>query len=213
MTDQNYTHIAVVADRSGSMRVIESDMNGGLKTFLEEQAKLPGTLAVDITIFDTEIETPYSDAAVADIQWPVIVPRGGTALYDALGSTVVRLGEKFDALPEERRPGRVLVIVVTDGQENSSKEFKGSVGAATIKEMIEKQQNEFQWGFVFLGANIDSFAVGGNLGFRPSSVMDFAPSGVGVRGMTRSLADYTTVYRGGGEAAFRDEDREDALKS
>lgn len=213
MTDQNYTHIAVVADRSGSMRVIEKDMNGGLRSFLEEQAALPGTLAVDITIFDTEIETPYSDAAVADIQWPVINPRGGTALYDALGQTVVRLGEKFAALEEDKRPGKVLVIVVTDGQENSSTEYRGSVGAATIKEMVERQQNEFHWNFVFLGANIDSFAVAGAFGIPSSHTMDFAASSVGVSGLTRSLADYTTAYRGGEDAQFTDEDRQDALKS
>lgn len=213
MTDSQYTHIAVVADRSGSMSSIEKDMNGGLQTFLAEQAKEPGTLVVDITTFDTQIETPFEDASVADIKFPVIVPRGGTALYDAIGQTVVRLGEKFAALEEDKRPGKVLVIVVTDGQENSSKEYRGKEGAEAIKALVERQQDEYQWGFVFLGANIDSFAVGGGLGFRADATMDFVASSAGVGGLTRSLSGYTSAYRGGEDAAFTEKDREDAQKA
>ena len=108
MTDSQDTHIAVVADRSGSMASIVKDMNGGLKSFLDEQAKFPGTLTVDITTFDTVVEKPNSFAAVSDVKFPVIVPRGGTALYDALGSTVVSLGESLAKLPEERRPQMCL---------------------------------------------------------------------------------------------------------
>lgn len=208
MTDPLYTHIAVIADRSGSMTTISADMNGGLHTFLEEQAKLPGTLAVDVTVFDTTVSPLYSDAAVSDIKFPVIVPRGMTALLDAIGMTVVQLGEKFSKLPEERRPSKVLIIIVTDGQENSSREWT----TEKVKDLVTQQQNDYDWNFVFLGANIDSFAVGGGLGINAQGIMDFSASTAGVQGMTRSMSAYASTYRGGQDASFSDEDREDAAK-
>lgn len=213
MTMQNYAHIAVVADRSGSMSTIEDAMNEALKSFLDTQAtEAKGVLLVDITTFDTEIETPYNDAAVDDIKWPVINHRGSTALYDALGQTIVRLGEKFAKQPEDERPSRVVVVVVTDGHENASKEYRGREGAAKIKEMVERQQNEYQWLFVFLGANIDSFAVGGGLGFDPGSTLNYAATRGGVRASASALSDHVSSYLVGAKEDFSEEDRLQAMQ-
>lgn len=210
MTNPTLTHIAVIADRSGSMWNLADDMNGGLKEFLREQDKLPGTLKVDVTTFDSVVETPYYDADVSQVKFPVIVPRGSTALYDAIGQTVVALGERLAARHEDERPGKVLVVVVTDGQENASQEYVGQQGADRIKELVERQQDEYQWGFVFLGANIDSFAVGGGLGFRTDSVLDYAATPEGTTSMLRSVSVAASAYRGGGEAAFTEQDRQAA---
>lgn len=207
MTNQDLTHIAVIADRSGSMFSIADDMNGGLKTFLQEQDALDGTLTIDITTFDSEVETPHQQADFDQIIWPVIDPRGMTALYDAIGITVDNLGKRLAAEKEEARPGKVLVVVVTDGAENSSREYT----ADQIKALVQRQQDEYQWGFVFLGANIDSFSVAGGLGFHASSTMDYLATAGGTASVMRSMTKAASAYRGGESLSFSDEDRKDAL--
>lgn len=209
MTNPDYTHIAVVADCSGSMAYIANDMNGGLKTFLDEQAALPGTLTLDITTFDSEVTTLHQGAHPEDIDFPIIVPGGLTALLDGIGHTVDTLGKRLASLPEDKRPGKVLVIVVTDGMENASQDYR----ADEVRHLVERQQDEYQWGFVFLGANIDAFSVGGNLGFDPSATMNYAATAGGTQSMMTSLTKSATAYRGGANLGFTDADREDAVQS
>jgi uncharacterized protein YegL len=208
MTNQNLTHIAVIADRSGSMYSIADDMNNGLQAFLKEQADLPGDLTIDITTFDSVVETPYQDADFNQISFPIIYPRGSTSLLDAIGITVTSLGERLADKDEDDRPGKVLVVVVTDGAENTSKEY----AADQIKAMVEHQQEEYDWGFVFLGANIDAFSVGGGLGFRADATMNYVANSSGTASMLRSVSNVAASYRGGEALAFTDEDRKDAVQ-
>jgi hypothetical protein len=186
------------------MAGIASDMNGGLQAFLEEQAEQPGTLAIDITTFDSTVETPVQDGAVTDIEWPVIVPRGSTALLDAIGVTVVSLGERLAKLPEERRPGKVVVMIVTDGQENSSREYT----TAQVKKLVERQQNDYQWEFLFLGANIDSFAVAGGLGILRGSTIQYDATGDSANAVVAAASSYVTRSRSGLSTSFTDEERD-----
>lgn len=193
MTDQDYSHIALVLDRSGSMAGIASDMDGGVKTFLEDQLKLPGTFTVDVTLFDNKIEKPHDNAAVADITWPLIKPRGGTALYDAVGSTIVSLGEKLAALPEERRPENVIVVIVTDGYENSSVDWSGT----KVAELIKEQEEKWNWNFVFLGANIDAFAEGSKFGISKGNSLGYVADSQGVAFAAAAASTYVTRTRSG----------------
>ena len=202
MTNKDLTHIAIIADRSGSMSALADDMNGGLKTFLEEQEALPGELRVDITRFDNEIEAVHVGVPVSEVAFPVIVARGSTALNDALGTTIVSLGERLAALPEDERPGKVLFVIVTDGYENASKEYYGRAGSDRIKALVEKQKNEYQWEFIFLGANIDSFAVGSGWGISKGATLDYTPTAAGVTGVFAAASAYTSTYRGGGSAGL-----------
>lgn len=198
MVDQNYTHLAIIADRSGSMRSIADDMNEGLKTFLEDQAKVEGTLRVDVVTFDSTVEIVAANSKVEDITHPIIKPRGTTALNDAIGFTIDRLGDFFRKLDEIERPGKVIILVVTDGMENASKEFKNS----DIKKMVTEQQDTWKWDFVFLGANIDSFSVGGGYGFVQGSTLNYTASTAGVSSVLRSATAYVTTSRNLGAAAF-----------
>jgi hypothetical protein len=91
----------------------------------------------------------------------VLIPRGWTALYDAIGITINSIGEKLSLLAEEERPEKNFVIVLTDGEENQSKEFS----VPKIKEMIKHQEDKYNWSFIFLGANIDSYKEGSKLGY------------------------------------------------
>lgn len=208
MTNPNLTHIAVIADCSGSMRSIADDMNGALQAFLEEQAQQPGELTLDITTFDSLVNKPHQDAAPSEIVFPIIRPRGTTALYDAIGHTVDSLGTRLERRDEDARPGKVLVVVVTDGMENASTDYT----ADDVKTRVTRQQDEYDWGFVFLGANIDSFEVGGGLGFRADSTMNYAATASGTQSMMTSLTKSASAYRGGESLAFTDEDRKDAIQ-
>ena len=82
------------------------------------------------------------------------VPRGSTALYDAIGRTINEVGARLAATPEPDRPGKVIVAILTDGQENASTEFSRE----TIATMISHQQKAYAWEFVFLAANHDENA-------------------------------------------------------
>jgi len=99
-----------------------------------------------------------------------LVPRGMTALLDAVGRAINETGERLAKMAESDRPSLVIFVVMTDGHENSSKEFNKS----QIKEMVERQQNDYDWHFTFLGANQDAFAEAGDMGFDAAGVADYA---------------------------------------
>jgi hypothetical protein len=210
MTNATYTHLAIIADRSGSMSRIASDMNGAIRALLNEQAKLPGELHVDITTFDDRVEHVFTDSRADEIKEDIILPRNVTALNDAIGLTVTRLGERLAALEEEDRPGKVIVVIVTDGHENASHEWK----IEDVKALVEKQKDEFSWEFLFLGTtDIDAFSVADGYGIGRGQTMSFAPSSAGVDGFTRSVAGYATRSRAGEATEFSEAEREAAAGS
>lgn len=205
MTDKNYTHISVVLDRSGSMATIAKDMEGGLNEVFKEQAELPGECLVDLHQFDNRYDTVYQDRPVSKAKVN-LVPRGTTALMDAIGKTVTTLGEKLKSMHEDDRPGTVIVIVVTDGMENASREWD----AQAVKDLVKNQTSQWGWNFTFLGANIDAVQVGRTFGFNPDQSLTYAASKGGTRSMASSLNAYTTNTRSGLANAYTDEDRKNA---
>ena len=146
MTQDNYTHLTFVIDRSGSMSALAADMTGGVNTMIAEQFAEEGRLTVTLVDFDNTYNTVVR---MADRPFEYrLVPRGNTALLDAVGAEIIRTGEDLAALPEAERPGRILFVVVTDGEENSSREFN----LERVKELISTQREQFEWQFQFLGA-------------------------------------------------------------
>jgi hypothetical protein len=211
ITDSSYTHILAIVDRSGSMAMnyANVEMTRALNDYFTEQAKVEGKCLVDYVQFDTEYEKVFEDTDVEKAN-AVITPRGGTALLDAVGRGSVELGEKLAALPEVHRPGKVQVVIVTDGGENSSREWTYD----RLKTLIETQTNKYDWDFVFLGANIDAPTVGAQFGINPNKAITFdIYNSQAVGATSASLSAYTTTYRGGGAASFSDEDRKAAVGS
>ena len=146
MTNPNYTHLTLVVDRSGSMESMRDDAQGGIKTLVTEQFAEPGTISITMVEFDNEFSDVARMAAKPfDYQ---LHPRGGTALLDAVGREIARTGEDLAAMPEDQRPGKVIFVVVTDGQENSSHEFT----IETVRSAINRQKISFGWEFQFIGA-------------------------------------------------------------
>jgi uncharacterized protein YegL len=209
MVDQEYTHLALIVDRSGSMYGIASDMNGAIKELLDKQSKEPGRLVVDVTTFDDVIEFPYTDAAPADITEDLIMPRSNTALNDAIGVTIQRLGNKFRLLDEERRPGTVIVVIVTDGMENASKEYT----RPQIKKMVDEQTDRWGWVFMYLAANVDAFKTGEGYGMHAKMSSGYVPQAAGVSGAYASLHANMSRARTGDMSGFTEEEREAANAS
>ena len=143
MTDQNLTDITIVLDRSGSMASVRADTIGGFNEFLRKQREANiGECRVSLVQFDDQYETVYADrpvAVAADLTSETFVPRGSTALNDAIGKTIAATGARYAALPELMRPGKVLFVIVTDGGENASKEYTG----AKVQEMIVQQRDKY----------------------------------------------------------------------
>lgn len=206
MTNPSYTHLALIIDRSGSMGHIAKDMEGGIKQLLEDQAKEPGECHVDITTFDTVVETPYVNVRPDDVKDQIIRPRGRTALLDALGATITRLSETFAKLDEADRPEHVVVIVVTDGMENASEDWT----CEQVAGLVKQQTSDYGWVFQFLGANIDSFTVAGDLGFAKAQTMDYGYTSTGSKGAMAAASSSITRTRSGLATDFTDDERKAA---
>ena len=164
------TDITLVVDRSGSMAQVREDAEGGVNSFIEQQAKEPGEALLTLVQFDTEYEFLHKGVPISQVPKYELVPRGMTALLDAVGRAINETGERLAKMDEHDRPGLVVFVVMTDGQENSSKEFS----KADIKAMIQRQQDTYHWHFTFLGANQDAFAEAGGMGIAAAGVANFA---------------------------------------
>lgn len=194
---QDLTQITIVLDRSGSMAAVRDATISGFNEFVEGQKKAPGEANLTLIQFDSEdaYEVVF-DKAIADI--PKLteltyVPRGGTPLHDALGRTITSLGAKLKRMSETERPAKVVVVVMTDGLENSSLEYK----APQIAEMIKHQRETYKWEFLFIipaaNAVLFAHALAGTANVMRATTANVA-SYRGVGGQSVSLA-YTAEQR------------------
>lgn len=167
---KDLTDITIVIDRSGSMSSCKKDAEGGVNTFIEDQKNQPGSASLTIVQFDSVYEFVCKGAPIKDAPKFTLNPRGSTALLDAIGRAVAETGERLAAMKESDRPGLVIFVILTDGEENSSREFR----MPQIKEMIEHQTNKYGWQFVFLGANQDAFSTAGGLGISAANASNYS---------------------------------------
>lgn len=172
---KDLTDITVVLDRSGSMETIRADAEGGLHNFVEDQKKLPGEALYSLVQFDTSYEFVHKGVPINDVQRHKLVPRGSTALLDAVGRAIVETGERLNGIAEDQRPGLVVFVIITDGEENSSREYS----LAQLKKMIETQQSIYKWQFTFLGANQDAFAEAGGMGIPTMAAANYTQKTAG----------------------------------
>jgi len=193
------TEIIAILDRSGSMMGLERDTIGGFNSFVEEQKKVEGECNVTLVLFDNDYDVLYEARAlneVPELTGKEYFARGSTSLYDAIGKSSQTAGARFAAMTEADRPEKVIVLIITDGYENTSREFTRE----QIKNMIQHQEEKYAWEFVYLGANQDAFAVGQQFGMKMSNVATYAASEVGTRGAYAAFADKTTSLRSGFDA-------------
>lgn len=209
-----YTDISIVLDRSGSMESVKSDTIGGFNAFLDDQKKAGGEATITLAQFDDVYEVLYFALPIVDakrLDSATFVPRGSTALLDAIGRTIHDTGKRLEAMPEGERPEKVIFVIVTDGEENASKEFT----AAQVNDLITHQREKYNWEFVFLGANQDAITTAANLGIAGAASLTYAANSKGVQGAYASLSRSVTSRRAGITMGvdFSDEDRDTQKKA
>lgn len=211
VTDPDYTAIMLVLDRSGSMASIQSATEEAINGFVEEQKKLPGRATIAIAQFDNVYEVVNASIPPEQVPRYVLRPRNSTALLDAIGKSIHDFGAELAAKPETERPGTVILAIMTDGYENSSREFS----YADIEKLVTRQQDEWNWTILYLGANQDAIATGAQMGMRMNTSMSYAATGAGTRSTVDSMSG--VVYAAASAApgtprvGFTDEDREEAM--
>jgi hypothetical protein len=217
MTDPNLTHLYFLLDRSGSMQSIKDDTEGGFDAFIGEQRTQPGRCLVTLAQFDDQYEEVYRDVAVADVAPLHLQPRGSTALLDSIGRLVGEAGARLAALPEDQRPGVVIVGIMTDGHENASRELNHP----QVKAMIDRQTKDYGWQFLYMGADQDAIEVGSSIGVSAAHSMTYSRGRVAAAmaatsrniGRTRTaVASGVPMREAASLIAFDDEQRAAALE-
>lgn len=198
MTKPNLTEIVCVLDRSGSMVNIRADMEGAFNTFIVGQREVPGECAVTLVRFDDQYESVYQAMPIQHVPPLQIVPRNSTALFDAVGRAISDVGARLAATPEHDRPGRVVFIIITDGQENASREFSRE----RVFNMITHQREKYQWQFMFMGADQDAYAAAGQMGIAAGAVMSTQSTPKSARASFSAANAVLRSYRTGEDAAF-----------
>jgi len=186
------TLIAVILDRSGSMGICRDATIAGFNQFLQSQRDVRegGRALVSLTQFNHHYEVnfvgePIENVPALDTQ--SYVPQGRTALHDAIGRTI----HEVEAWVREHDwQERVLILIITDGQENASREYD----LHAVHALIEGKERE-GWNVAYMGANQDSYAVGGAMGVRSGFTKNYTQSDTGVRDNFTDLADKARTYR------------------
>jgi len=193
------TEIICILDRSGSMIAIKTDTIGGFNSFLAEQKEVPGEAKMTLIQFDGAYEINYQGlplSEVEDLSNATFVPRGSTALLDAIGKTLI---DQKIRIQKEAWAEKVIIAILTDGEENSSSKFN----LETIKTLTESAQND-GWSFIYLGANQDSFSVASSMGININSelnsVNNFAYNSDGMAFATRCYSKTVANLRTTGAA-------------
>lgn len=215
MTNNAHTLIATLMDRSGSMHSIKEDTEGGYRSFMEEQRNSLGdgeSIECWLSEFDDQYNQVFSAVDIKELPEYELHPRGMTALIDSLHRLIGEIGENLAQRPEEERPGRVIILVLTDGMENASRE----VTQEQLRELIKSQESNYSWQFIFLGANLDAVSVGATYGIAENRSLTYGANAQGVTGAFAAVSNVTRSMRRAApdeleNFAFSDEDRESAL--
>lgn len=160
----NFIHVCFVIDESGSMGGTEADVIGGFKKVIDEQKAVEnGTCAVSYFKFADEVEEVYIGKDVNEVEYldGKYRPCGLTALFDGVGTAIDKVGAWIDKMPESEKPEKNLIVVMTDGGENYSKEYT----AAKVKEMIKHQEDKYNWSFIYMGSDLTDAKDANSLGF------------------------------------------------
>jgi hypothetical protein len=186
VTQPGYRHRIIVMDRSGSINDILEGQQSGLSEFFGSEGQVPGDATYSLWDFDTRIRCVHSFASLNEVKDYKIEPRGGTAMYDAVGDAVNAEGAKLAGLPEDKRPEDVTVIVASDGLENSSQRWTGT----EVKNLLAVQQDTYKWRVIYMGCNQDAFKEGEKIGTRRGLTVNTVSSDAGSRNSWKMSANY-----------------------
>jgi hypothetical protein len=189
------THIIAILDRSGSMKEVAKDAIGGYNAFLTEQKKLKDKATLSGMLFDNQFEPMYDGKIlnvkdVPELTSATFIPRGMTALYDAIGKSVNQYKAEILKKKKSEIADKVLVIIVTDGHENGSNEFTQK----DISDLITYQKKN-SWQFLFLCSTEDAVTIGASLGVAKGNTFQFANTSMGNAELYSKVSFATANYR------------------
>jgi len=194
------TEIAFILDRSGSMQSMTNAAISGFNEFLKAQQAtvddhgqpIPATFT--LILFDHEylaVHNRQDIQTARPLTLDTYVPRGNTALLDAIGRTIDHIGNELAATPEADRPAKVIIAILTDGEENSSRHFS----MEDINQRITHQTEKYQWEFMFLGANQDAIATAARMGIQARHAATFAANEDDLQSGTATFAKRISTSR------------------
>ena len=166
------TEIVFILDRSGSMGGLEADTIGGYNALLKKQKEQEGEALVSTVLFDHETQVIHDRVPLQEVQeitGKEYYVRGTTALLDAVGGAIHHIANVHKYAREEDRPEKTLFIITTDGMENASRNYSYE----KVRQMVEREKEEYHWEFIFLGANIDAVQVAGRFGVQASRAVRY----------------------------------------
>jgi len=188
----DYSEIVVVLDRSGSMHGIKDDIIGGFNSFVKDQRS---NSKITLIQFDTQNSYEVIYEAKNANKAPKLtskqyVPRAGTPMNDAIGRAITETGQRLSDIKRKDRPSNVVMVIISDGMENASKEYT----AKDVAKMIKHQTNKYDWQFVYLGANQDAILEGSKRGISNHNSGTWDPTSKGIREAFKGTASNVAAY-------------------
>jgi uncharacterized protein YegL len=193
--------LVFILDKSGSMSGLEADTIGGYNSMLAKQQEVEGECRITTVLFDNNYEILHDRIdirAVRAITKKEYKVGGSTALLDAIGRTIHKIGNAQKHTADDYRAEKVMFVIITDGEENSSREYS----AEKVKAQIERQKAKYGWEFIFLGANIDAVQTAGRFGITPDRAIDYLADSEGTELNFKVMASAVATFR---EAGIVDE--------
>lgn len=212
MPNYDLAELVFILDRSGSMAALIKDMREAIDGLVTKQLAIFGRATFTLWTFDTDHSMLFNAVPLTEVpklaEDSRITARGGTALCDAICMCFEKVGARLAETKEGKRPGKVIVTIMTDGAENSSQTYDHHA----VNKLITEQRDKYGWEILFVGANQDAIAEAGKYGIMRNHAMDWSPQAAGVKNMVANVSAYAGRSRGGAGGmsvnnAFTDEER------
>lgn len=190
----NRTEIIFVIDESGSMSHLKKSTIDGFNGFIKEQKAIDGEAFVSLVVFSTQVKKVFESIEinnVKELNSADYNPSGLTSLFDAVGMAIDSAGNRFDKMNNNKKPNNVMVVIITDGAENASREYSQRI----VKEKITHQTEKYGWQFIFLGANIDSASVAGGIGIAKEFARNYTCNAEETQSMYSAISKTAVNYR------------------
>ncbi|HHX30580.1 MAG TPA: VWA domain-containing protein [Clostridiaceae bacterium] len=195
--NKDRTELIFILDKSGSMGGLEADTIGGYNAMLKKQKEVEGECTLTTVLFDNSYELLHDRLDIRAVE-PLTEREyqvgGSTALLDAMGRTIHKIISVQKNSSDEFKAGKVIFVIITDGQENSSREYS----LDRIKGLVEKERDRYGWEFIFLGANMDAIQTGGAFGIAPDRALDYLADSQGTQLSYSVMSETITSFRKNG---------------
>ena len=165
----NLLHICFVLDESGSMYNSVDDVIGGFQKLIDEQkGEKNGECIISLYRFSHIVKKDYIGKPVDEVSKLIYSPGGCTAMNDGVGTAIDEIGKWLSDMDESERPSKNIIVIMTDGKENASREYSFD----TVKAKIKHQEEKYSWTFVYMGTNLQDLKDADRLGIKMRSVSD-----------------------------------------